>query len=152
MLQPERPLILPMREDDLDAVCAIANASFDTPWSRQTFADELGRSWAHLRVLRESPRGPIVAFVAYWRVRDEVHVLNLATHPVARRCGYARLLMEDTLALARAHQVRYVTLEVRARNRAARTLYESLGFDAIGVRPRYYSDTDEDAVVMMLQL
>jgi len=72
-----------------------------------------------------------------------------ATHPAHRRRGYARSLMEDVLGFGQAHGVRYVSLEVRRTNVAARGLYASLGFHAIGVRPRYYADDGEDAVVML---
>ncbi len=149
MIEPEQPLIHPAREVDLEALCVIASASFATPWGRDTFVEELSRPWAHLRVLRPSADAPPAAFISSWLVRDEVHVLNIATHPSARRRGYARLLMEEALTLAGAHLVRYVTLEARRSNTPALRLYRSLGFQSIGVRPGYYTDTQEDAIVMV---
>ena len=145
-------VIQSMTADDLDAVHAVASASFGAPWSRETFAEELERDWALLRVLRPTPREPACAFVNFWIVRDEVHVLNLATHPEHRRRGFARRLLEDTLAYARARHVRYVTLEVRRSNIAAIKLYRALGFASIGVRPKYYAEDGEDALVMLLTL
>jgi len=152
VIDPVSPLILPMSMDDLDAVHAVAVASFTSPWARDVFAEELRREWAVIRVLRADPKEPVCAFVNFWIVRDEVHVLNLATHPVWRRRGYARMLLDDTLSFARTRGVRYVTLEVRRSNAPAIALYRSLGFVAIGVRPSYYADDNEDAIVMLLTI
>lgn len=153
MLEPaQRPVVEPMRAQDLDAVYSIAHASFPAPWSRQMLAEDLYRPFAYVRVLRASPHDPITAFAGSWVVSDELHVLNLATHPRARGRGYGRMLMEDALAYARQRCVRTVTLEVRQSNRAAYRLYERLGFRSIGVRPGYYENDGEDAIVMLLRL
>ena len=93
-----------------------------------------------------------MAFLNYWWVVDEIHVLNLATLPEARRRGCARALMHEVMEFARGHLVRTMTLEGRATNCAATRLYESLGFESIGVRAHYYRDTGEDAHVMVLSL
>jgi ribosomal-protein-alanine N-acetyltransferase len=129
----------------------IEELSFPSPWSRRVFEEELGRELSHLKVLREEPNGPLVAFVNYWVVHDEIHVLNVATHPERRRRGHGRRLMDHVLRIARIRRARLVTLEVRRGNDAARQLYAELGFEAIGVRPRYYENA-EDAIVMMLRL
>ena len=152
MLDPTSPLILPMTEGDVDAVHGLACECFTSPWDRHVFVEELARPWAHLRVLRPSRNGPLVAFLSYWLVRDEIHVLNLGTHPTTRRLGYARLLLDDMLAFARTKGVRYVSLEVRRSNVAALRLYVGAGFEPIGVRPSYYADNGEDALVMLLTL
>lgn len=152
MIEPAQPLIAPMTVEDVDQVCALARASFRAPWTRQVFEEELTRPFAVLRVLRPNVGGPAMGFVSAWIVRDELHVLNLAVHPAFRRRGYAQLLMHDVLALARSQGVRYVTLEVRRGNTAALALYRKLDFESLGIRPRYYSDDDEDAVVMMKTL
>ena len=145
-------MIVPMTERDVPAVLAVAEASFARPWTRDELEKELARDWAVLRVLRPGQGAPVASFVALWVVRDEIHVLSIATHPAARRRGYARYIMEEVLSLARARHVRWVTLEVRRRNVAALGLYKGLGFAAIGVRPRYYVEDGEDAIVMLLEL
>ncbi len=144
-----------MQEDDLDAVIAIENRAFRSPWTRQIFREELARDWAYLEVVRERlPSGgsEVVAFCNYWLVRDEVHLLNIATHPERRRRGYGRFLMEHLLDFARRHKCRYITLEVRRSNEGALALYRSFNFDAVGVRPNYYVEDREDAIVMLLEL
>jgi ribosomal-protein-alanine N-acetyltransferase len=94
---------------------------------------------------------PPRAFLSVWHVADELHVLNLGTHPDSRRRGLGRALMNELLTYARAHGVRRLLLEVRRSNRPAIALYRSLSFATVGVRVRYYRD-DEDAVEMALTL
>jgi ribosomal-protein-alanine N-acetyltransferase len=116
------------------------------------FLEELEREWAHLDVLRAEPNGPLGAFVNYWLIRDEVHVLNVATHPRARRRGYADRLLEHVVDFAHRRQCRYVTLEVRRSNHGAIRLYRKHGFRPVGIRPNYYAEDHEDAIVMLLEL
>jgi ribosomal-protein-alanine N-acetyltransferase len=142
--------IEPMRPADLDEVDAIERHSFKTPWPAQVFLDELAREWARVDVAREGTR--VVGFCNYWLVKDEVHLLAIATHPDRRRAGIGRTLMDHLLALARARASRLVTLEVRRSNRPAIALYEQLGFVGVGVRRAYYAEDSEDALVMTLEL
>src|SRR5947209_407710 len=109
--QHRRFEITPMRADDLDAIMEIERTSFRAPWSRQVFVEELERDWAHVDVLkRREPDARAVAFINYWLVRDEVHVLNVATHPDGRRQGHAARLLEHVIGFAGRHRCRYVTL------------------------------------------
>ena len=94
----------------------------------------------------------MLAFVNYWLVRDEVHVLNVASHPEARRQGHASRLLEHVIAFANRNKCRYVTLEVRRSNSGAIRLYRKYGFRPVGVRPNYYVEDNEDAIVMLLEL
>lgn len=142
------PCIEPAAAGDLDALVEILNASFPAPWTRVMMTEELRRPVAHVWVLRPSAGGAVAAFVDFWRVADEIHVLNLATRPEARRRGYARRLMQAVLDYGRATHANLTTLELRAGNAPARALYASLGFEPLGVRPRYYADNGEDALVM----
>src|SRR5260370_28127799 len=147
--------IVPMRPADLDGIMEIERQSFRAPWSRQVFVEELDREWAQVDVLRagEPAAGPtVLAFVNYWLVRDEVHVLNVATHPTARRQGHAARLLEHVIGFANRQKCRYVTLEVRRSNQAALRLYRKYGFRPVGIRPNYYVEDNEDAIVMLLEL
>lgn len=153
--------IVPMTAVDIDAVVDIENRSSPTPWPAQLFLEDLGRDWAHIdlvRLARGAPGdgdghglGPVVGFASYWLVHDELHLLNLAAHPEHRRRGIGTRLMRHLIAVARGHSCRYVTLEVRRGNHAAQALYQGHGFEAMGMRARYYSD-GEDAIVMTLTL
>lgn len=149
------PRIEPMLERDVDAVVAIDGASDQSArWDAASVAEELGRTWARLWVSRDED-APAAArpasFLVTWLVADELHVLNIATHPDRRRRGHARALLEHSLAFARENAVRHVLLEVRRSNASAIELYRRLGFVAMGIRARYYPN-DEDAVEMVLRL
>ena len=139
-----------MRADDLEAVIEIQRNSHLTPWPAHVFTEELAREWAHVDVLRLHEE--VVGFCNYWLVHDEVHLLNIAIAPARRRQGLARRLMDELLDFARRHECTTVILEVRKSNRAAIELYHSYGFEAVGLRPRYYVEDREDALVMSLSL
>jgi ribosomal-protein-alanine N-acetyltransferase len=165
-IQQRRFEIIPMKVSDLDEIMDIERASFRAPWSRQVFIEELERDWAHVDVLRAREgvlsrdergtgsrlHGPVQAFINYWLVRDEVHVLNVATHPSARRQGHAARLIEHVVAFANREKCRYITLEVRRSNQPAIRLYRKYGFRPVGIRPNYYVEDNEDAIVMLLEL
>lgn len=144
-----------MERADLEQVLEIERHAFHSPWSSQIFLEELEREWAHLEVLRERQRDGtslIVAYLNHWLVRDEVHLLNIATHPDHRRRGHARVLMTHLVDFAVRHRCRYVTLEVRRSNQGAIDLYSQFQFQPVGIRPKYYAEDQEDAVVMLLEL
>ena len=159
-----------MKESDIADVLAIENASFresrprlprsGDPKGRLDAAqlrEELARPWARLWVgrpdaaLTPEERTSVVAFLLAWHVADELHILDIATHPDLRRRGFARELIASSLAYAREHKIRHLLLEVRKSNHPAIRLYRAVGFFAMGVRKRYYPD-DEDAVEMVLAL
>jgi ribosomal-protein-alanine N-acetyltransferase len=87
-------------------------------------------------------------YVIYWVIADEMHILNLAVHPVQRRQGIARALLTAALTQSRDQGAAVVWLEVRPSNTAALALYHSFGFEEIGVRPGYYTDNGEDALIL----
>lgn len=141
-----------MRAADLDEVMEIERLSFKSPWSRQIFIEELERPWAYLQVVRVGPPFRVVGFCNFWLVRDEVHLLNIAIHPDERHFGHAARLIAHIVDFARRHECRYVTLEVRRSNRGAVKLYRSFGFRSVGIRPHYYVEDGEDAIVMLLDV
>ncbi len=140
--------ITPMLPGDLDAVDEIERHSFRTPWPAKVFEEELSREWARVDVARAG--GRVVGFVDYWLVHDEIHLLAIAIHPDARRRGIGGRLLDHLLALGRDRGFALITLEVRRSNRPAIALYERVGFAVVGVRPRYYAEDNEDALVMTL--
>ncbi len=136
---------------DLDRVMELEDQAFSNPWSRQMVRNELDHDWSTVLLLEEPGQG-IHGFAIFWLVADEVHVLNVAVDQARRRLGLGRILMEEVLAMGRRRSCRIANLEVRRSNHAAIALYESLGFRAVGMRPAYYQDDREDAVVMILDL
>ena len=113
---------------------------------------ELARRFARIWVGRLAANEPAAGFLLAWTVADELHVINVATHPELRRRGVGNALMTRLVETAQEERRRLVLLEVRRSNRAAISLYRLHGFSAIGVRRAYYSDNAEDAVEMMLAI
>jgi ribosomal-protein-alanine N-acetyltransferase len=133
---------------DLDALVAVEQRASVRPWKREVFAEELARDFSRIVVLREGE--VLVAFIVYWLVRDELHVLNVATDPAGRRRGHAARLVEHAIAAAKLARCGCLLLEVRRSNTAAIRLYRKYGFRPIGVRANYYAEEHEDAIVMRL--
>lgn len=113
---------------------------------------ELARAWARILVVRRSEGSEALGFALTWRAADEVHLIDLAVAPEARRAGLGRALLEAAIREARTGAARLLLLEVRAGNAPALALYRSAGFFEHGVRRAYYSDNGEDAVEMRLTL
>jgi len=151
-LSSESPqvLILPATRGDIDAAFAVAQASFTVPWPREELLLELTRPYSSLRVLRPTAAEAVVAFANYWRLGDELQIMNVAVLPSHRRLGHARSLLEEAHASARALGLASIWLEVRRSNLPAIGLYQALGYEIAGVRQRYYSDDGEDALAMVL--
>lgn len=147
-----------MRPDDLEEVMQIERAAFKHPWSPELFRRELEHDWSTILVaiepLTSAPRGGerIVGFLIHWLVHDEVHILNVAVDPDHRRRGIARALMAETEKRAQMAGAALLTLEVRRTNQAALDLYRGFDYRAVGVRPNYYADENEDAIVMVKDL
>lgn len=94
----------------------------------------------------------VVGFVALLAATAEWELENIAVAPQVRRAGVARTLIERAAGQARSAGAREIVLEVRESNLAARRLYESCGFRQTGLRPRYYSNPAESAVLYSLSL
>jgi len=130
----------------------VERLAFKSPWSAELFQRELLHDWSTILIAGPPGEPDVYGFLIYWSVHDEVHILNIATDPLHRRRRVARRLMVAALEQGRARGARLVTLEVRRSNLPAITLYRDLGFRAVGIRPNYYADEGEDAVVMNLDL
>jgi ribosomal-protein-alanine N-acetyltransferase len=144
---PLKLLIEAMRLEDLDEVQQIEQASFSTPWPSNAYRSELMTNrLATYLVARIDDR--IVGYGGMWLMVDEAHITTFAIHPGWRRQRIGERLLLAFLDLARDRHAREATLEVRLSNLAARRLYEKYGFRPVGLRPRYYSDNNEDALIM----
>ena len=144
-----------MREEDLARVAEIERDGFSHPWSDDLLRRELAHAWSTVLVATEEGPGGrerLLGFVVFWLVHDEVHVLNIATAVEARRRGIGRALMEEAASQGRRRGARIATLEVRRSNAPAIALYRALGYREVGVRPNYYAEEREDAIVMNLDL
>ena len=132
---------------DIPAVLEIERLSFTTPWPPAAFTSELvNNRLARYTVARRA--GAVIAYAGIWLMVDEAHITTFAVHPDARRQGVGRRMMQALLVVADEMHATRMTLEVRASNLAAQALYAGFGFEAVGLRERYYTDDGEDAVVM----
>lgn len=139
-------------EEDLAGVMEVDRSSFATPWSREMYDAELRNTGVSSIIVLRIPDCPVAGYCSYWRVVDEVHINNVAVRAEYRGRGFGRLLVEYALRAGRSLGAARVLLEVRKGNTAARQLYESLGFTAIGVRQAYYSEPVDDALVLARDL
>lgn len=140
-----------MRLEDLDRVMEIETLAFKTPWLRASFENELlMNNLARYFVCEVA--GVVGAYIGFWHIVDEGHITNVAVHPDYRRQGLAKALIEALISHARGQGIVALTLEVRVSNREAISLYEGYGFVGQGIRPKYYQDTNEDALIMWASL
>jgi ribosomal-protein-alanine N-acetyltransferase len=136
-----------MTAADLQSVQLIERASFATPWPPHAYRQELeANRLAHYLVATMA--GDVVAYGGIWLMVDEAHVTTFAVHPRYRRRRIGERLLLSLLDVAADRHAREATLEVRLSNLGARRLYEKYGFRPVGIRPRYYSDNQEDALIM----
>ncbi|MBM4421733.1 MAG: ribosomal-protein-alanine N-acetyltransferase [Chloroflexi bacterium] len=141
-----------MTLDDIAEVQEVEQASFTAPWPANAFRHELLQN-KNARYIVARDRGRIVGYAGLWNAVGEAHITTFAVHPDARRRGVGRRLLlrifELTEAIAKEIGTSVaLTLEVRISNLAAQRLYEHFGFRRAGIRRRYYSDNEEDALIM----
>jgi ribosomal-protein-alanine N-acetyltransferase len=136
-----------MTLDDLRAVHAIERASFSVPWPDDAYRNELLTNRLASYVVARAG-DVVVGFAGLWVMVDEAHVTTFAVDPGWRRRGVGERLLLALLDIAVTRRAREATLEVRLSNMPARRLYEKYGFRPVGIRPRYYSDNGEDALIM----
>ncbi len=139
-----------MTAEDLDEILKIEGVSFPKPWTRDHFEVELKNpiSYAYTLKIENEGNETIGAYIIFWVVHGEAHILNIAVHPALRGRGFAAGLLKTALEQMRRNMVCEVFLEVRMSNMAAINLYRKFGFKEGFIRKNYYED--EDAIVMTL--
>jgi ribosomal-protein-alanine N-acetyltransferase len=143
-------IIEAMIPEDIPAVLDIDADSFRVPWTPGLFEQELRCDFSRNLVARiDGGRGrTVIGYIVCWLVAEEMHVQTLAVRRDMRRRGIASRLVAEMMRFAHRAHVFEASLEVRRSNLAARELYEKFGFRVKGVRPAYYSDVGEDALIM----
>ena len=140
-----------MQLHDLAAVYTIEQVSFSTPWSLQSFMSEL-RDNDYARYFCLEKDGRVIGYMGLWFIIDEGHITNVAIDSAYRGQGLGEVLIRHVMTEMFNEGMERMTLEVRVSNVAAKRLYERLGFVAAGLRKGYYADTNEDALIMWLEL
>ena len=140
-------IVRDMIETDIDKVLDIETKSFTTPWSRDAFVMEITNNRLAKYIVAEK-NGEIVGYGGMWLIIDEGHITNIAVYPEYRGQGIGHYLVKKLINICEERDMTSITLEVRASNSVAQSLYKKYGFEEAGIRRGYYTDTKEDAIIM----
>jgi [ribosomal protein S18]-alanine N-acetyltransferase len=143
----EMPVFRPMRVDDIETICEIEKEAFPTPWTAGAFHNELKNNHFAYYLVMEM-EGTIAGYAGMWLIMDEAHITNIAVRLPFRGKKLGESLLSELGWTARSKGARRMTLEVRVTNKVAQNLYEKMGFRSVGVRKGYYTDNNEDALIM----
>lgn len=136
---------------DIDTIVDIEREAFTAPWSAEAFRNELTHNlFAKYMVMEREDT--ILGYGGMWLIIDEAHVTNIAIREKYQGMGYGKKLLSEMMKTASYLGARRMTLEVRVSNERAQSLYRKMGFSPSGVRPAYYSDNLEDALIMWADL
>ena len=144
--------------DILLQLLEIEHISFPKPLGMTFFQEALTQKEIFLDVLiensidKEKTNSWVRSYCYYQKLLDEMHIIQMATHPRYRRQGHSKYLLQHAIQTAQHEGCNVFWLEVRESNLAALCLYQSFGFSKVGKRSRYYSDDGEDAWVMKKDL
>lgn len=131
-----------MNSQHLDGVVNIENICFANPWTRADLEAQLTLDTSHFAVATVDEK--VVGYMGLQVFSGEGYVTNVAVLPEYRRQGIAKMLIEKQLQ----NEMSFITLEVRESNLPAIKLYESCGFENVGIRPKFYSNPTENAIIM----
>ncbi len=141
--------------DDIPVVRALDVASFSLPWPESAYLFELTHNPDSLPLVIEikddTGSKRIAGMMVIWLILDEAHIGTIAIDPLFRRRGLAKTLLSEGLLMSFEKGARAAFLEVRRSNLAAQELYKQFGFTIEGVRPHYYKDNHEDALLLTLR-
>jgi ribosomal-protein-alanine N-acetyltransferase len=138
-----------MRDSDVAGVMAIESVSFGRHhWSEDSFYNEMKNNLGRYYVLEGPKSGQILGYCGFWLVFDEVHITTVAVMPECRGKSLGEVMLLHILDKVMGQSAHWVTLEVRVTNTPAINLYYKYGFQNSGLRPRYYQDNGEDALIM----
>ncbi|MGS2779876.1 ribosomal protein S18-alanine N-acetyltransferase [Robertmurraya sp. GLU-23] len=140
-----------LKEEDIDQILKIEELSFATPWTRQSFENELKLNQFAVYLVLEK-EGQILGYCGMWLIVDEAHITNIAVLPEFRGQKLGEAILRMIMEVAKKKGAKTMTLEVRISNTVAQSLYRKLGFMNGGIRKNYYTDNYEDALVMWVTL
>ena len=135
-----------MNAGHVSQIAQLEKLCFSDPWSENSVASELENPLS-LWLVAEMD-GAVAGYVGSQTVIDETDMMNIAVHPDHRRQGIAAALIEALIEELKGKGSHCLTLEVRASNESARSLYEKLGFQQAGIRKNYYRNPKEDAIIL----
>lgn len=136
-----------MTEDDIEQVLEIESQSFSTPWTRNAFLIELRENMLAQYIVAQVDE-KVVGYAGIWKILNEGHITNIAVLKDYRGKGIGNVLIEGLIWYCSKNNLDSMTLEVRESNTIAQNLYKKYGFVNSGIRPKYYGDNGENAIIM----
>lgn len=133
--------------EDLEEVMEIEESSFPTPWTMGIFLREFELEFSY-RYIFDFGSG-VAGYIVFWLIEGEVHIMSIAVRKDLRRLGFGTEIIKRSLDAARELGGKYVFLEVREHNDAGIGLYRKMGFRVVYKRKGYYTDTKENALIMV---
>lgn len=140
-------VIRAMTEEDIDAIVEIEKEAFSTPWSKESFLTEIRDNLLAKYIIAEIDN-KVVGYGGIWLILTEGHITNIAVKKEYQGLGIGNKLVEGLIIYCTSRGIDSMTLEVRKSNIVAQNLYKKYGFIDYGIRPKYYSDNNEDAIIM----
>lgn len=137
---------------DVEAVYAIEQATFQVPWTLDSFYYEITENQFSHYLVAEDDQQRIIGFCGIWLVIDAAQITNVAVVDAVRGQGIGEGLMREAMHIAKVANMDVMSLEVRVTNSVAQNLYRKLGFQDGGIRKNYYTDNQENALVMWVNL
>nr|WP_283244279.1 ribosomal protein S18-alanine N-acetyltransferase [Wansuia hejianensis] len=140
-------MVREVTEEDIDQIVEIEKQTFSTPWSKNAFLIEIRENKLAKYIIAEFDK-KIVGYGGIWLILNEGHITNIAVKKDYRGKGIGNKLVEGLIDYCEKKDIENMTLEVRKSNIVAQNLYKKYGFVDFGIRPKYYSDNNEDAIIM----
>lgn len=136
-----------MRLEDIEHVSRLERRCYTLPWSSSAYVTEIGNPNAYYTVAKDE-QSAVIGYAGMWVIMDEIHITTIAVDPASRGRKIGERLLLDLLDEGLSRGAERATLEVREHNAVAHNLYLKYGFEDVAVRKRYYSDNNENAVIM----
>lgn len=133
----------------INDIAEIEKECFSTPWPKSSFEKDICKNkFAVYIVAVDDETGKVVGYGGMWHVVNEGHITNIAVSEKYRRQGIGAGIIDAFEKICEENEMIGMTLEVRRGNQEAMGLYRKKGFRISGIRPEYYNDTKEDAIIM----
>ncbi len=140
-----------MKKEDIEEVYQIECQSFSAPWTKESLYYELEQNLFAKYIVVEL-ENQVIGYCGLWVIMDDAQITNIAVHPKFRGQKIGEALLRFAIQLSREMNAKKLSLEVRISNHIAQSLYKKVGFEPGGIRKRYYTDNQEDALVMWVNL
>lgn len=140
--------IIPMTQEHIDSVVIVEEACFHIPWTKSDFEREIKENKMAIYFVAVDENKKVAGYAGMWHVINEGHITNVAVLEEYRGQGIGDMLMDALEKRADELEMIGITLEVRISNYSAQKLYTKHGYKPEGFRKKYYSDTNEDAIIM----